>query len=147
MRVPHDKNVEDLVTAIQTSIAVLLRRMPQSPDEGVLSLPERSALKGVELGGPTTVTALAKAEDMSVQSMGATLARLKTRGLVQSRPDPGDGRRAILAITEAGRQALEDKNTARADQVAKALSAEFTEPELRQLLAVTPLINRLADEI
>jgi DNA-binding MarR family transcriptional regulator len=121
--------------------------MRQSPDEGVLSLPERSALKGVELGGPTTVTALAKAEDMSVQSMGATLAGLKARGLLESRPDPDDGRRYILAITEAGRAALGEKSNTRTEQMAQVLSTEFTEPELRKLMEVTPLIDRLAQEI
>ena len=42
-----------------------------------------------------------------------TLAGLQTRGLLGRRPDPDDGRRSVLLITEAGRAALRDKDNAR----------------------------------
>jgi DNA-binding MarR family transcriptional regulator len=144
---PSDKNVEELAATLQANIALLMLRMRKLSDEGGLSVPERSALKSLERVGPTTVTALARAEDMRVQSIGATVAGLKTRGLVETRPDPDDGRRTILAITETGREALGDKGDARIERIAKALSTEFTERELRQLIGIAPLIDRLAGEV
>jgi DNA-binding MarR family transcriptional regulator len=81
------------------------------------------------------------------QSIGTTLAGLQTRGLLERRPDPGDGRRSILAITQAGRATLADKHNARTEQLVKALSAGFTPSELRQLMASAPLIERLAQAI
>ena len=110
-------------------------------------MPESSALTRLDRGGPTTPSELAKLEQISPQSMGATLAALEARGLVGRRPDPRDGRRVVLSVTEAGRAVLLDKRNARAEQLAKALSAGFTPAELRQLMAAAPLLERLAQSI
>ena len=74
-------------------------------------------------------------------------AALEARGLVERRPDPADGRRAVISATEAGLQALRNRRSARTEQLAQALSAEFTRSELRQLMAAVPLIERLAHSI
>jgi DNA-binding MarR family transcriptional regulator len=145
--VPSDKRVEELAATLQANVALLMLRMRQVSDDGGLSVPERSALKSLDRAGPTTVTALARAEDMRVQSMGATVAGLRSRGLVETRHDPDDGRRTILAITQTGREALADKGDDRIERMTEALSAEFTEPELRQLIGIVPLIDRLAGEV
>ena len=79
--------------------------------------------------------------------MGATLAALEARGLVARRPDPADGRRVVLSLTDAGRQALRDKRSARVEQLAQALSRGFTPAELSQLMAAAPLLERLAQSI
>jgi hypothetical protein len=42
---------------------------------------------------------------------------------------------------------LGDKHNARAEQLAKALSAGFSPQELRQLMAAAPLIERLAQSL
>ncbi len=110
-------------------------------------MPESSALVRLERGGPTTAAALAKIEQISPQSMGATLGALEARGLVERRPDPQDGRRVILSATEAGLQALRDRRDARTEQLAKALSSGFTPAELEQLMAAAPLLERLAQSI
>jgi DNA-binding MarR family transcriptional regulator len=143
----EEPSVEDVAAALQMSIGLCLRRLRQAQARDALTLPEASALKRLERGGPVTVTALAKEEQISVQSIGATLAALQARGLLERRPDPGDGRRSILLITGAGRVALADKHNARTDQMVRALSAGFTQSELRQLMASAPLIERLAQAI
>jgi DNA-binding MarR family transcriptional regulator len=79
--------------------------------------------------------------------MGATLATLETRGLVERHPDPGDGRRVVMSLTEAGLQALWTRRNARAEKLAQALSTGFTDSELEQLLAISPLLDRLAQSI
>ena len=101
-------------------------------------MPQASALKRLDRGGPTSVTELAKAEQISVQSMGATLGALEARGLVERRPHPSDGRRSVLSITPAGARVLGDKHNGRAEQLAKALSSGFSPAELRQLMAAAP---------
>jgi DNA-binding MarR family transcriptional regulator len=93
------------------------------------------------------VTALAQAEQISVQSMGATLSTLQARGLIQRRPDPADGRRSVMSATEAGLVALSDKHNARIAQLARVLADRFTPAELGQLRAAVPLIERLAENI
>ena len=60
---------EQVAAALYLSVGLFKRRIRQTPVEGELSLPESSALRRLERGGPATVTALAKAEQISVQSM------------------------------------------------------------------------------
>ena len=136
-----------VAAALRVSIGLLLRRLRQVRAGGELSLPESSALVRLDRGGPATPGELAKREQISPQSMGATLAALEARGLVARRPDPQDGRRAVLSVTGAGRDVLRDKRTARTDQLAQALSAGFTQAELRQLMVAAPLLERLAQSI
>jgi DNA-binding MarR family transcriptional regulator len=142
-----DPDVGQVAAALRVSIGLLLRRLRQVQVEGELTLPESSALVRLDRGGPTTPGELAKREQISPQSMGATLAALEARGLVERRPDPQDGRRVVLSVTEAGRDLLQDKRNARARQLAQALSAGFTPAELRQLMAAAPLLERLAQSI
>ena len=143
----EDPDVGQVAAALRVSIGLLLRRLRQVQVEGELTLPESSALVRLDRGGPTTPSELAKREQISPQSMGATLAALEARGLVGRRPDPRDGRRVVLSVTQAGRAVLLDKRNARAEQLAQALSAGFTPAELRQLLAAAPLLERLAQSI
>ena len=142
-----DQEAREVAAALYLSVGLFKRRLRQVPAEGELSLPESSALRRLERGGPATVTALAKAEQISVQSMGATLQTLEARRLIERHPDPADGRRSVMSVTEAGLVALSDKRNARIAQLARVLAAEFTPAELGQLMAAIPLIERLAENI
>jgi DNA-binding MarR family transcriptional regulator len=144
---PEEPDVRDIAAALRVSIGLLLRRLRQVRPDDELTLPESSALARLDRIGPATPGALAKVEQISPQSMGATLAALEARGLVERHPDPADGRRVVLSVTEAGLQLLRDKRGARTEQLAQALSAGFTAAELRQLAAAAPLLERLAQSI
>ncbi|MGB6581075.1 MAG: MarR family transcriptional regulator [Streptosporangiaceae bacterium] len=142
-----EQEVEEVAAAVYLSVGLFKRRLRQVPAPGELSLPESAALRKLERGGPATVTALARAEQISAQSMGATLSALEARGLVKRQSDPADGRRAVMSVTEAGLSAVSDKRNARIAQLARALAAGFTPTELDQLMAAAPLIERLAESI
>lgn len=129
------------------SIGLCLRQLRQMRIEGGLRMPEASALKRLDRSGPTSVTELARAEQISVQSMGTTLGALEERGLVKRHPHPSDGRRSVLSITKSGTRLLSDKRNGRAEQLAKALAVSFTPSELRQLMIAAPLIERLAQSL
>src|SRR5580700_344892 len=143
----QEPDVTEVAAALRVSIGLLLRRMRQVRPDGELSLPETSALARLERSGPATSSALAKEEQISPQSMGATLAALEARGLVVRQPDPDDGRRAVLTLTGAGQQVLRDKRSARVAQLAAALSSAFSPAEVIQLKAAAPLLERLAHSI
>ena len=138
-----DATVDQIAAALRVSIGLLVRRLRQVPVEGGLTLSETSALARLDRGGPTTPGELAKQEQISPQSMGATLAALEARGLIERRPDPGDGRRAVMSITDPGLDLLRSRRNAKVQQLARALSAEFTPAELEQLAAAAPLLERL----
>src|SRR6266700_2331318 len=95
----HDPEIEKVADALRMSVGLLLRRLRQAQLQGELTLPETSALARLDRGGPATSSALAKVEQISPQSMGATIAALEARGLVERRPDPQDGRRILISIT------------------------------------------------
>jgi DNA-binding MarR family transcriptional regulator len=116
------------------------------PDDE-LTLPQSAALARLDRTGPATPGALAKIEQISPQSMGATLGALEARGLVERHPDPADGRRVVLSVTGAGLELLRNKRGARTERMSQALSAGFTAAELGQLAAAAPLLERLAQSI
>jgi len=143
----QDPDIGQVAGALRMSIGLLVRRLRQVKAEGELTLPESSALARLDRGGPATSAALAKLEQISPQSMGATLAGLEGRGLVERGSDPEDGRLVVISVTEAGLQALQDRRNAGTQQLAQALATQFTRSELKQLMAAAPLIERLAQSL
>ena len=143
----EEPDVREVAAALRVSIGLLLRRLRQVRPEDELTLPESSALTRLDRTGPATPGALAKLEQISPQSMGATLGALEARGLVGRRADPADGRRVVLSVTPAGLDLLRSKRSARTGQLAQALSTGFTAAELRQLASAAPLLERLAQSI
>lgn len=142
-----DRDVDDVAAALRVSIGLFARRLRHTQAEGELTLPESSALARLDRDGPATASALAKTEQISRQSMAETLAALEARGLIERRPDPGDGRRIVLSVSEAGRRVLRDRRHAKTERLARALAAGFTQAEREQLTAAAKLIERLAQSI
>ncbi|MFE9880939.1 MarR family winged helix-turn-helix transcriptional regulator [Streptomyces sp. NPDC005784] len=143
-----DLDPEGVASALLASLSGLVRRVRQVPIDGGLTMPERTALSRLDGSGPTTSSALAREVQITAQAMGATLSALRVRGLVERRSDPKDGRRVVLTVTDAGRQALKDKRNARTELIARALaSGSFTPAELEQLAAAAPLLERLSQNI
>jgi DNA-binding MarR family transcriptional regulator len=143
----QELDVNEVAATLRVSIGLFLRRLRQAPVRDDLTMPEVSVLVRLERGGPATSAALARLEQISPQGMGTTLAGLEARGFVQRHPDPGDGRRVLMSVTDSGSKVLWDKRNARTEQLARVLSAEFTRSEIKQLMAAAPLIERLAQRL
>ena len=144
---PGADDVDRVAGALRVVIGQLVRRLRQVQVEGELTLSESSALSRLDRGGPTTSSALAKLEQISPQSMGATLASLEAQGLVARSPDPEDGRRIQLSVTGTGQQALWSRRTARTERLAQALATGFTPAEVARLADAVPLLERVAELI
>jgi DNA-binding MarR family transcriptional regulator len=142
-----DPDPGDLADELRVSLGLLFRRIRQVQAGGELTMPETAALARLDRGGPATASALARQEQISPQSMGATLAGLEERGLLERSPDPADGRRAVLSLTPAGREVLRTRRSVRTQALARALATGFTPDELRQLQAAAPLLERLAQRL
>jgi DNA-binding MarR family transcriptional regulator len=140
----EEPDVTEVAAGLRVSIGMLVRRLRLVQSEGELTMPESSALARLDRGGPATASALARLEQISPQSMGATLSGLEARGFIERRADPQDGRRVVLSLSDAGLRALRDKRNARTERLAQALSSGFTQAELSALMAAVPLIERLA---
>ena len=145
--------MHEVAAALRIAVGMLVRKLRQLPAGhpghvgAELTLAETSALSRLDRGGPATSSDMAKQDRISPQSMGATLAVLEQRGLIERRKDPEDGRRVVLSITPAGRQVVNDRRSARTEMIAAALRGGFTPAELDLLHAAAPLLERLAEKL
>ena len=137
----------EVAAALRVAIGMLVRKMRQARLPGELTLPETWALSRLDRNGPATSSDLARQDRISPQSMGATLAVLEQRGLIERQRDPADGRRVVLSITAAGRQLVNDRRGARSEMIAVALRDGFSAADRDLLLTAAPLLERLAEKL
>jgi DNA-binding MarR family transcriptional regulator len=143
---PKSPTRRDAAAELRATLGSLYRRLRQTREVGDLSLPESTALSRLDRHGPITAAELARLEQVSPQSIGATVQSLEARRLIDRAPDPGDGRRMILSLTQAGRETVYSKRTARTEQLTRAL-AELTAEEQGQLIAAIPALRHLAEAL
>ncbi|NEA44788.1 MarR family transcriptional regulator [Streptomyces sp. SID10815] len=87
---------------------------------------------------------MAAAEGVRPQSMATTLAALEQHGLILRSPDPADGRRQLVTLTEDGRERIEGNRQVRAEWLTRALDDRFTEDERQTLIEALALMERLS---
>jgi DNA-binding MarR family transcriptional regulator len=143
MNMAVNQPTEDVARALLLCVGLLRRRLRQVPVADALTFPQTAALGRLDRGGPAAAADLARQEQITPQSMGATLGELEARGLVNRQRDPDDGRRILLTISATGRRELNRRRNVRVEQLADGL-ADFTASELAQLAVAAPLIERLA---
>lgn len=85
-----------------------IRRTLLTGKDDEVTASQTAALGRLLRYGEQTVADLARAEGVRPQSMGATVQALEDLGLVERRPDPTDGRRALVRATETGSRAREE---------------------------------------
>jgi DNA-binding MarR family transcriptional regulator len=100
----------------------------------------------LEREGPTTVSALARGESVRPQSMGATVATLEAAGLVSGEPDPNDGRRTILSLTDSCRRWIDEARAARQDWLTRTIETKLSPEEQETLAKGVELLKRLAGD-
>lgn len=142
-------DLEALAADLRIGVSLLYRRLKARQMDGVdgsPSIPELAALIRLDRGGPATNADLAKAEQISPQSMSATLAGLERRGLIARAADPHDGRRVVLSVTAAGKATIEAKRAVRTQQITAALG-RLDPREIAALRAAVPALERLAENL
>jgi len=142
---PDDSTAHALAAELRVLIGRLRRRLREQADPGELTWSQTSVLSLIDREGPATVTALARAEGVRPQSMGATIAGLEAAGLVTGSPDPSDGRQTILSLTPACREWVQAGRAAREDWLFRAIQAELSADEQAKLSGVVDLLRRIAD--
>ncbi len=131
-----------LASQLRVVLGRLFRRLRS---EHRFPLTQVAVLARLERQGALSTAELAVAERVRPQSMGQTVAELEAQGLVDRRPDPADGRRTLLEITDAGRAELHSDRLRREGWLAHALEHHFDGDEREQLARTLELLERLAE--
>ena len=117
------------------------------PTVGVVSITEVSLLSRLMREGPTSPGALADVEHITPQAVGTVLTGMQRNGLIERNPDPSDGRKVIVTLTDVGRHAFDHRSEEVTEHLAGVLGEVFTAQEQAQIAAALPLLERLADRL
>jgi DNA-binding MarR family transcriptional regulator len=128
---------------LRVVVSRVRRRLKEVYDSGDLTPSQTSVLSRLDKDGAASASDLAAAERVRPQSMAATLAALDERGLIRRRADPGDGRRQLISLSDAGREFVDDSRQAREEWLTRAFQDRYTEAERRTLVEALALLDRL----
>ncbi|MBS7548928.1 winged helix DNA-binding protein [Dietzia sp. Marseille-Q0999] len=97
----------------------------------------------LEQRGPLAATDLAGLERISHQAVANAVRELQDFGFVSRSPDPADGRRTLVSLTDAGRERLTAERAAGQDWLVDAVAGQLDADERATLAAAIPLLRRL----
>lgn len=126
-------------------IGKLRRKLSEQATPGDFTPSQISVLTRLLQDGPTTLTALARAEGMRPQSMSAIVAALDAVGYVSGSPDPTDGRQTILSLTELATTTINANRVAKDDWLFHAIRERYDQREQAELVRAVELLRRLLE--
>ncbi len=132
-----------LASRLRLAMGYLVRRMRA---EHRFPLTQGSVLGRLDREGQKSIGDLAALERVRPQSMTQTIADLESDGLIVRSPDPGDGRRTLVELTERGLKTLNEDRRHREGWLARTIADDLTPREQRLLADTLPLLERLADD-
>jgi DNA-binding MarR family transcriptional regulator len=139
------QTLESAVADLAHALGLLVRRMRAAATSHDLSLTESAVLGRLAREGPATTAELARAEGVRPQSMGATVATLEDRGLVERHPHPTDGRQVNLDLTTKGALLRKGVGDAKRTWLAQVIT-QLDEDDRDTLFAAGKIIERLLQE-
>lgn len=105
-------DVDRLATAIEDFNTVFIRLASVQR----LNFSTLSVLHSLSRRGPMRLTDLLATEQIKQPALTSLVSKLEVAGLVSRRPDPCDGRAALLSLTSAGEAVVQSRH---ADRVAR----------------------------
>jgi DNA-binding MarR family transcriptional regulator len=98
--------------------------------------------------GPMRLTALASAEDTSQPAMTQLVQRMEQQGLLKRLSDPDDGRAALVALSDSGREIYDrrtENHRSRLAQLLAELPAEDRQTLWLAARVAAPIVRRLTE--
>ena len=136
------RDFEAAVIDFTQALGLLVRRVRAAAASHELSLTEFAVLARLDKEGPATTAELARAESVRPQSMGATVAALEERGMVERKPHPTDGRQMNVALTARGAAVRKSARDAKRTWLAQAISG-LGEEDREMLFRAGEIMKRL----
>jgi DNA-binding MarR family transcriptional regulator len=131
-----------LASELRMVLGQLMRRLRV---EHRFSLSQGAVLGRLDREGTRSIGDLAVAERVRPQSMTQTVSDLEADGLIARHPDPADGRRTLVELTEQGLQTLERDRRQREGWLARAIAEDLSAEEQQVLTQALALLRRLAE--
>jgi len=135
-------DVSSVASELRVVLGQLMRRLRA---EHRFSLAQGAVLGRLDREGARSTSDLAASERVRPQSMAQTVCELEADGLISRRPDPADGRRALLELTARGRDVLKAERGHREGWLIGAIAEGLSEDEQAALARAVPLLERLAE--
>jgi DNA-binding MarR family transcriptional regulator len=133
----------DLADRLHSAAIRLLRRVRVADAETGVSAPKLSALSVLVFGGPTSLSGLARAEQVTAPTMSRLVADLEADGLAAKRADRADKRGVRIEVTAKGRALMQEGRRRRLALLRRRL-AGLTAAERAKLGEAADLMLRLA---
>jgi len=138
-----DLQAHAVASKLRMTLSSLGRRLRQVP--GSLNGSQLSVIGHLDIRPGQTVTHLAGEIGVRPQSMSATVASLEAANLIQSEPDPSDGRQTLWSLTQAGIDAVAMRRLAHEDWLYRVIKAEYRSQEREEILRAMALLQRIID--
>jgi DNA-binding MarR family transcriptional regulator len=137
--------VSSVAGDLRVVLGQLSRRLREQSGWLDLTRSQLSVLIRLEKDGAATMTALARSEGVRSQSMSAIVSALESAGLVRGEPDPNDGRKTVLSLTDAAKEQFATRRLAKEDWLSGAMRTELSPAEVEEIAAALRLLRRLAN--
>ena len=133
----------ELARELRHLVGRLRRRIKEAADTLELTPSQWTVVNRLDRDGPATASELATAERVRPQSMAATITALDERGWLVRTPDPTDGRKQVLSLSDTARANVSDVRQVRDEWLSRALQDNFTAPERATIADALTLLGRL----
>ena len=141
------QNKEAVAIRLALALTRLRARLREESSGSIagLSMSQLSILQRLRLHGPATAASLAADEHVSQQAIAQSVVPLKSAGLVRSEPDPRDGRKTLISVTDAGLGLRESIIASRNSWLARTIDSTIGAEERAALEKAVELLERLAN--
>ncbi len=136
----------EIATSLHRAAIRLLRTVRVADDETGVSAPKLSALSVLTFGGAMSLSALARAEQVTPATMSKLVSDLEAEGLVAKRADSEDRRSVRIEVTVRGRALMEEGRKRRLALLQKRL-AKLTRDDRILLDRAAEIMLKLSSEI
>ncbi|WP_102223183.1 MarR family winged helix-turn-helix transcriptional regulator [Acidimangrovimonas sediminis] len=134
-----------IASELRTMFRHLKRQLQQHSNRGELTPSQAAVVVQIDAVGPATASALARAEGMRPQSMRSILSALDEMGLIETQPDPDDGRQTLVSLSATGAHWLAEGRAARQDWLSRRLAATLSETEQQEVARALKTLSRALD--
>ena len=145
MRRSSEGSDAELVLGVKRAVSRFYRRIRSERPPGDLGDGALEVLARVEKYGPQTLTELSDFYRVTPASMSQSVNRLTLSGYAERVPDPADGRRVLIAATDAG-ALLSVEARGRRDAWISAHLDALDDADRQVLKRASELLLRMADD-